>query len=437
MTIAKNRIASAADVLATFMPITGGTFTGPVTLSSQFTINLTGELYIGDSDFRRATFWPEGVNNQVAQLSRIGSTGTDAAILNSFYLINHTGGASNNVFNVQVQSSASGAPAGGAWNLHASFSTTSAYANKTAAGNATQVASYAQAVRTAVTGGAVGVALEGLVVEMNDKVDLPSSQRGSGVTLELDWAGNNVDDDDSTGVASIDLSLANNGGSDLLLGNIFGVYGNTHTKVKRYFMGNVAFTQAFIDARLAAEGSGANTVWMADGQHIAFSTDGKWTMRYDSGSSQLDFLYNGGVLGFWDLFSTLHASGGFTTTGTVAAGTVTATGAVTATGVVSGSYVQGTGAVGISGAGTTQGTATVLATQWNQIGTTASGTGVLLPSVSAGTEVGVWNNGANALLVYPPSSQSIDALSNNVAFSVPAGTSKRFVHIGSAKWFSS
>jgi len=77
---------------------------------------------------------------------------------------------------------------------------------------------------------------------------------------------------------------------------------------------------------------------------------------------------------------------------------------------------------GISAAGTTQGTATVLARkQFTSVTTVASGTGVLAPSLVENDVLYVVNNGANILLVYPAVGTTINALLVNGGFSVAAG----------------
>ena len=78
----------------------------------------------------------------------------------------------------------------------------------------------------------------------------------------------------------------------------------------------------------------------------------------------------------------------------------------------------------ITAAGTTQGTATALTTQWNQVTTTAAGTGVVLPSSPVvGWNYVVVNAGANPLLIYPPTGGQIDALGTNAGILLGAGAS--------------
>lgn len=100
--------------------------------------------------------------------------------------------------------------------------------------------------------------------------------------------------------------------------------------------------------------------------------------------------------------------------------TVNAAGQITA--AANGSGGGGaTTATGISAAGSNQGTATVLTTDWAEVSTVGSGQGVLQETPAVGKSQVVINNGANTLLVYPVSGGMFDALSSNIPISVAAG----------------
>src|SRR6185437_2393401 len=132
-----------------------------------------------------------------------------------------------------------------------------------------------------------GANLWGGVIEYHEQVDLPSSQSGFGQTLELDWVGNNVDDADTRCFISAVVGKNAATGTDVEIGNVIGVWpgnGSTRTtgaSIKRGMQVNVTFSQAIIDARNATQRSGANAVWLADRQTVAFSTDGKWAVHYN------------------------------------------------------------------------------------------------------------------------------------------------------------
>ena len=68
----------------------------------------------------------------------------------------------------------------------------------------------------------------------------------------------------------------------------------------------------------------------------------------------------------------------------------------------------------ISAAGTTQGTATTLTNALNGISTVAAGAGVVLWTGTAGDCQLVYNGGANAVKVYPPSGAKINGLATDV-----------------------
>ncbi len=83
--------------------------------------------------------------------------------------------------------------------------------------------------------------------------------------------------------------------------------------------------------------------------------------------------------------------------------------------------LQTSASVTVTAAGSNQGTATQLTSDYNVVTTTPASTGVILPASLAGNKVTVVNVGANALLVYPPVGAAIDGLSVNIPVSVPVG----------------
>jgi hypothetical protein len=91
---------------------------------------------------------------------------------------------------------------------------------------------------------------------------------------------------------------------------------------------------------------------------------------------------------------------------------------------------------GLSGAGTTQGTATVITKQTNEFTTVAASSGAKLPSPEQGEFIFVQNSGANALSVYPDTGHSINALAANAAFSLAAGKNAIFWAATTSKWYS-
>lgn len=82
---------------------------------------------------------------------------------------------------------------------------------------------------------------------------------------------------------------------------------------------------------------------------------------------------------------------------------------------------------GLSAAGTTITDATDLLATVNVVTTVASGAGVQLPSMMIGDQCEVYNNGANALKVYPDQTTvAINAGSAAAAVSLPINTGMMF-----------
>lgn len=73
---------------------------------------------------------------------------------------------------------------------------------------------------------------------------------------------------------------------------------------------------------------------------------------------------------------------------------------------------------GISAAGTTQATATALTTDLNVLSTVTAASGVILPVGEVGKSVTVRNDGANAVLVYPPVGGTINGFATNAGFTI-------------------
>ena len=85
------------------------------------------------------------------------------------------------------------------------------------------------------------------------------------------------------------------------------------------------------------------------------------------------------------------------------------------------SIVQDVGTA-ISAAGTDQSGATTLTNTLNGLGTVAAGAGVVLFGGSAGDCQIVYNGGANAVKVYPPSGAKINGLPTNTAHTLATNT---------------
>lgn len=93
-------------------------------------------------------------------------------------------------------------------------------------------------------------------------------------------------------------------------------------------------------------------------------------------------------------------------------------------------------ATSLSAAGTTQGTATELTAADSEITTVAAGSGVALSSqLAAGDMQTVFNAGANAVKVYPPSGFKINNLSTNAPMLLAINTGCLFKCVSSTRVF--
>lgn len=110
---------------------------------------------------------------------------------------------------------------------------------------------------------------------------------------------------------------------------------------------------------------------------------------------------------------------------------------VTGNAVVTGFVLRSTttGIAAFAGGG--QASATPLTTDVNNVTTVATAAdSVRLPTALAGMKILVFNNGANALAVFPATGGQIDSLGVNNSFSVSAGGSRAFFAINTTQWYS-
>jgi hypothetical protein len=105
-----------------------------------------------------------------------------------------------------------------------------------------------------------------------------------------------------------------------------------------------------------------------------------------------------------------------------------------------GYYIHSINATVAAAGNAVQASATPLTKNVNILTTVTSGsaTGVALPAGTAGMVIFVYNSTATAANIYPVSggSASINALANNVAFSLAATTGARFVCASATKWYT-
>ena len=90
---------------------------------------------------------------------------------------------------------------------------------------------------------------------------------------------------------------------------------------------------------------------------------------------------------------------------------------------------------GLTATGTNQGTAYEVTSAKNAFSTVASGTGAVLDSDAvAGDTQMIYNGGANALTVYPPSGSQINALGANAGMLLPTNTACEFYCLSTTLW---
>ena len=94
-------------------------------------------------------------------------------------------------------------------------------------------------------------------------------------------------------------------------------------------------------------------------------------------------------------------------------------------------------ATALSAAGTTQGTATELTAADSEVTTVAAGAGLVLSaSLAAGDEQTVFNAGANAVKIYPPSGMKINALATDAPMTLGTNTGCIFKCISTTRVFA-
>jgi hypothetical protein len=119
---------------------------------------------------------------------------------------------------------------------------------------------------------------------------------------------------------------------------------------------------------------------------------------------------------------------------TLVAGTLAVTGASTLTGAVgvtgtltTAGHTARSTANALTAIGTDRGTSLALTKDINNVTTALSGTGVTLPAGVTGEEVIVFNNGANAIIVYGNGSDTVDGNAGTAGVTLSAGARAVFM----------
>jgi len=95
--------------------------------------------------------------------------------------------------------------------------------------------------------------------------------------------------------------------------------------------------------------------------------------------------------------------------------------------------ICGVVAAGLTATGTNLATALQLSADVNVVATTAASTGVALPDAEAGSQIVVFNNGANSLTVYARTGQTVDG---GASVAIAAGKERIFFGISPTIWLS-
>lgn len=88
----------------------------------------------------------------------------------------------------------------------------------------------------------------------------------------------------------------------------------------------------------------------------------------------------------------------------------------------------------ITAAGTNQGTATAITDTINSTSTVAAGTGVRFPAAVVGYKITISNHGANTLLVYPATGETVEGLAVNAPMPLLAGQTYRAACATAGAW---
>jgi len=228
--------------------------------------------------------------------------------------------------------------------------------------------------------------------------------------------------------------------------------------------GNLAVqSNAYVDGALTSQGSftTANNITVSGTASVAGSstfstttgtisignslTSGTWTAGGTSGTGTI-------TLGQSTVSQTTNIQAGATASGSTKAiniGTAGLSGSTTAINI--GSAVSGATSTttlnglavnsisaAVSAAGTTQGTATGLVSNINNVTVvTAAAAGVRLPTAVAGMRILVRNSdSADTLSIYPATGGTINALSANAAFTLAAGSTIELMATTTTQWYT-
>lgn len=180
-------------------------------------------------------------------------------------------------------------------------------------------------------------------------------------------------------------------------------------------------------------------------QGIAFPNDGGggffyWNPSGTEPDDNFNFIVpNGDSTGEWERLTISPSTGAGSFTTLIVSDLATFDEDVIINGILSKSL-----ATGIIGAGSTQSTATPLTASINIATTVPSGTGFILPlltpsgvTIKPGTEIKLFNRGANTASLYPPFGAQIELLGTNNPSGIAPNGNVIATFAGAAQWYTS
>jgi hypothetical protein len=183
--------------------------------------------------------------------------------------------------------------------------------------------------------------------------------------------------------------------------------------------GKISLTTAVSGILPVANGGTALSTVPANGQLLIGNATGYTLATLTATANQTTVTNAAGSITL-GLPAAIIAPGSLTTTSTLVVGTL---------------YSDGT-TTGITAAGATQGTAAALTKSYNVVTTTASGTGVVLPTATAGMRVTIVNRGANVLNVYPASGAAVDGNATNTAVTIAVNGTGTYEASSATQWYT-
>jgi hypothetical protein len=195
--------------------------------------------------------------------------------------------------------------------------------------------------------------------------------------------------------------------------------------------GNLAVqSNAYVDGAFTVQGSSSLGTTTA----VNFSNSGTTTLATSSGTQTISL---GAIATVSGSTKTLNMGTGGLSGSTTVITIGTATSGATSTTTLSGLVIDSISAA-VNAAGTTQGTATGLVSNINNVTVvTAAAAGVRLPTAVAGMRILVRNSdSADTLSIYPATGGTINALSVNAAFTLAAGSTTELMATTATQWYT-